>query len=163
MKKWVLLVAAMALCQFVGTSIFAQPAPAGKEPATAARQEQARIETNQEKLETQPESAAADQEQTQSQTDTTTSAPKGKEVRRLANLEALVSIIANVIGIGGMAIGIPLMLGVPVGIYMLFRKDLRKYAFFVILPGPMLLTTALVAPGLIKWILAALEEIAIYD
>ena len=86
------------------------------------------------------------------------------KVNNLANLEALLNIIANGAEILGIAIGGPLaVFGIPAGIVMLFFKGKRWLAIPFILTGPLILLTGLAMPGFINWLVASARDAHLFD
>lgn len=79
-------------------------------------------------------------------------------VNNLANLEALLNIIANGIEILCIAIGAPTLIAVPVGIFLLFKPKMRIYGIICIVSPIVIIVVGLAAPGIINWIVASMRD-----
>lgn len=70
-----------------------------------------------------------------------------KSVAELGNQKALLSIIANGIQMIGMLIGVPLLVGIPIGIFLsVSNSHHRKYFWVLIIVGPLFVGVALATP-----------------
>lgn len=79
---------------------------------------------------------------------------------KLPNLEKLLNIIANGIEIFCLAIGVPALLAVPVGIFFLFKPEKRVYGIIFIVSPLVIITIGLAAPGIINWFFTSLCDFA---
>lgn len=79
-------------------------------------------------------------------------------VNNLANLEALLNIIANGIEILSLAIGVPALFAFPVGIFLLFKKNMRVYGIICIVAPIVIIIVGLATPGIINWIVASMRD-----
>jgi hypothetical protein len=81
------------------------------------------------------------------------------KVNNLANLEALLNIIANGAEILGIVIGGPLtFFGVPAGLVLLFMKGKRWIGGLLLVIGPMILGFGLATPAVINWLVASARD-----
>jgi hypothetical protein len=81
------------------------------------------------------------------------------KVNNLANLEALLNIIANGAEILGIVIGGPLtFFGVPAGLILLFMKGKRWIGGLLLVVGPMILGFGLATPAIINWMVASARD-----
>lgn len=85
-------------------------------------------------------------------------AASSAKVNDLANLEALLNIVANGIEILSLAIGVPTLVAVPVGIFLLFKKNMRIYGIICIVAPIVVIVVGLAAPGIINWIVASVRD-----
>ncbi len=95
--------------------------------------------------------------------DNSPNTPGTVRVNNLANLEALLNIIANGIEILALACGVPACLLVPVGIVLLFMKGKRIWGWAMILTGPLVVIVALAVPGVINWLVASARDAALFN
>ncbi len=89
--------------------------------------------------------------------------PGTVRVNNLANLEALLNIIANGVEILGLACGMPACLLVPVGIVLLVFKGKRIWGWAMILTGPIVVIVALAVPGVINWLVSSARDAALFN
>lgn len=82
---------------------------------------------------------------------------------KLPNLEKLLNIIANGIEIFCLAIGVPSLIAVPVGIFLLFKPQKRIYGIILIVSPLVIITVGLAAPGIIIWTFNSLVDVAEFD
>jgi len=86
------------------------------------------------------------------------------KVNNLANLEALLNILANGVEILGVAVGGPLCLfGVPAGIILLFFKGKRWFGAILLVLGPIILGFGLATPGIINWLVASARDGGLFN
>lgn len=104
-----------------------------------------------------------------SKADSTTVAPASEgatdktRVNNLANLEALLNIIANGGEILGLLAGIPMCLAVPVGLVFVFQKGRRFLGSLFIVTGPAVCIVALAIPGIINWLVASARDANLFN
>lgn len=85
--------------------------------------------------------------------------PSGKE-SDMANLEALLNIIANGMEIWGLSSGIPMF---ALGITLLFLRDRRMLSVVFLVLGPILTMGGLAIPGIINWLVASARDARLFD
>jgi hypothetical protein len=81
----------------------------------------------------------------------------------LKNLEESLNIIANGCGILGIMAGGLLCLGVPVGVFLVFRKGQRFIGALMIFIGPAICALTLATPQIINWSVGRMRDANLFS
>lgn len=161
-----LLILVLVLVSLCGDRVLAKspksispPVSAEKSAGGVDNDPAARAEPN-----TPADSAESSESQSQDQSAKNAGDPQAiRKVNNLANLEALLNIIANGLEILGIVFGAPTCLLVPVGLVLVWMNGKRLIGAAMIIVGPTIVILGVATPGIINWLVASARDAGMFN
>lgn len=112
---------------------------------------------------TPADSAESSESQEQNQSNQNAGEPGAvSEVKRLANLEALLNLVADGAQSMGMVVGAPVCLLLPMGVVLVCRKGKRLLGAVMVTVGPALVVLSIVVPQIIDLFIASGRDAGVF-